>query len=263
MKIAIVTLWYNEEDLAPFFLKHYSYVDRIFLFLDADTTDNTRKICESYSNVKIENFSFPEGFDCITQVEKINQVVKELKGQFDWVYSVDADEFIFPPKEYKDAKEFLAKQETEQFNLVRAKMWQVFPHYTDPDLDPTNPVIKQRQHGDPDLNSQFNLHYANKPIVVKPETDIIWHPGCHSFRSSKIKVAEKVFYGVHWKMASEQIAIKRRIEGRRLRLSKRQIKRCMSWQDWNVSKETILADLEKHKNDPNVLGDLLPKEGVN
>lgn len=260
MKIAIITMWYNEEDLAPFFLKHYNYVDTIFLTLDTDTNDNTRKICEGYPNVKLDSFSFPDGFDSIKKVAKVNQVVRELKGQFDWVYSVDSDEFIFPPKKYKDAREFLAKQEAEQFNIVRAKMWQVFPHCTDSDLDPTKPVIRQRQHGDPDLKSQFNLHYANKPVVAKPETSIAWHPGCHGFNCSKPNEAEETFYGAHWKMASEKIAIKRRIEGRRLRFSKSHIAMNMGWQDWHVTKESILEDLEKHKNDPNVLGDLLPEE---
>ena len=54
-------------------------------------------------------------------------------------------------------------------------------------------------------------------------------------------------------MASEKIAIKRRIEGRKLRFSKRQISMNMSWQDIRITKEEILKDLEKHKNDPNVL----------
>lgn len=256
MKIAIITIWYNEQDLAPFFLKHYSYVDKIFLFLEA--TDKTKEICEQFPNVQIEDFIQPNGMDDILKIEKIHQAVRELKGEFDWVYSVDADEFIFPPKEYKNAREFLAKQEAEKFNLVRAKMWQVFRHYTDSDLDPIKPVIRQRQHGDPDLDSEFNGAYANKPIVVKPETDIVWSVGCHIILSGSIKEAKEQFYGAHWAMVDKDIAIRRRIYGRKLRLSKRQIEGGLTFQHINITEEKIKEEVEKHKNDPNVLGCLLP-----
>ncbi|GAI19650.1 unnamed protein product [marine sediment metagenome] len=161
MKIAIVTVWYNEEDLAPFFLKHYSYTDKIFLFLEA--TDKTKEICEQFPNVQVEDFIQPDGMDDILKVEKINQVVRELKGEFDWVYSVDADELIFPPKEYKDAKDFLFKQQKNSYNLVYTKIFQVYRHVTDEDLDINKPILAQRQHGDPDLTSFFNRSYI-KPI---------------------------------------------------------------------------------------------------
>jgi len=255
MKIAIVTVWFNEEDLAPFFLKHYRDIDKIFLFLEA--TDKTKEISKQFPNVEIESFSFPQGFDDITKVEKINSVVKQLKGKFDWIYSVDADEFIFPPKGYGDAEEFLVRQQAQGFNLIRAKIWQVYRYVSDLDLDPTKAAIGQRQHGDPDLNSRFNSYYANKPIVVKPETDIVWNPGCHSIRSGNIKEAKEKFYGAHWAMADVNIAIKRRIYGRKKRLSKRQIERRLTWQHIDITEKEIREEINKHKHDPDVLGALL------
>ncbi|GAI63944.1 unnamed protein product, partial [marine sediment metagenome] len=103
MKIAIITVWYNEQALAPFFLKHYSYVDNIFLYLDRDTNDNTLNICKSFPNVIIGDIRFPNGYDSVDHTNKINASIKELKGRYNWVYSVDSDELIFPPKEYKNA----------------------------------------------------------------------------------------------------------------------------------------------------------------
>ena len=113
MRVAIITVWHNEEDLAPFFLKHYSYVDNILLYLDTDTNDATRSICETYPNVTIRDISFPGGYDSIIMVDRINNTVREL-GEYAWIYAVDADEFIFPPNE--DAKDFLCRQ--EQYNVV-------------------------------------------------------------------------------------------------------------------------------------------------
>jgi len=261
MKIAIITVWYNEEDLAPFFLKHYSYVDKIFLFLE--TTDKTKEICEQFPNVEIQDFIQPDGMDDILKVEKINKAVRELKGRFDWIYSVDADEFVFPPKEYRDAREFLTKQEKEGYNLVYAPIFQVYRHFTEEDLDINKPVLAQRQHGDPNFNSRFNRLFV-KPIIVKPETNITWTPGCHFFeKNPNIKQAKEVFYGVHWAMVDERIAIKRRIYGRKLRLSERQIAKNMTWQHINITEEKIKKEIEEHKNDPNVLGALLPNKRGN
>ena len=76
MKIAIVTVWYNEEDLAPFFLKHYSYVDDLYVYLDTATSDSTRKICEAHSNVTIRDMSFPAGYDPAAQVRRVTSAAR-------------------------------------------------------------------------------------------------------------------------------------------------------------------------------------------
>jgi len=257
MKIAIVTFWYNEQDLALFFLKHYSYIDKIFLYLDSDTNDNTKEICTKYPNVELRRFTFSKGFDDITKVEKINEVVKNLVGQFDWIYAVDSDEFIFAPKKYRNTAEFLRKQEDLGYNLVYAKIFQVYRHFTDKDLDINKPILPQRTHGDPNFKSLFNRSYI-KPVIVKPEIGIIWNPGCHSFKiNSKIKIAEEQFFGAHWAMVDERIAIKRRIFGRKMRLSARQIARGMTWQHINITEDEIKKRIKEHENDPDVLGSLI------
>jgi len=256
MRIAIVTFWYNEEELAPFFLKHYSYVDDIFVYLDIDTNDGTRSICEAHSNVTIRDMSFPEGYDPMTHTSKINSVVKGLKH--DWVYVVDGDEFIQQPKQYEDAKEFLLKQEQAGYTLVIARMFQVFRHFTDEDLDISKPVLAQRCHGDPNLKTMFNRCYI-KPIVVKPETGVSWRPGCHVYCGNRnIRVAKEQFFGAHWKMADDSFVIKRRLHNIQARLSQRSLKLRMSYQDIGITEESILGDLEKHRHNPDVLSSLLP-----
>ena len=258
MKIAIVTFWYNEKEIAPFFLKHYSYVDDIFVYLDTDTNDGTRSICEAHPNVTIRDMSFPVGYDPMTHTCKINSVVKGLK--FDWVYVVDVDELIQQPKQYKSAEGFLHKQEQAGYTLVIARMYQVFRHVTDKDLDINKPVLSQRCHGDPDLTTAFNRHYI-KPIVAKPETGISWLPGCHAYHGNEsIRVAEEQFIGAHWKMADDSFVIKRRLHNIQARLSKRSLMLRMSYQDIDITKEIILRDLEEHRRDPDVLGPLLSAE---
>lgn len=254
MKIAIVTVWYNEEDLAPFFLKHYSYVDNIYVYLDTVTNDSTRNICKAHSNVTIRSMSFPAGYDPAAQVRRINSAVRALKH--DWVYAVDADELIQQPKQYQSAKAFLLEQQDQGYNLVIAKMFQVYRHVTDQDLDITKPVLPQRSHGDPDLSTVFNRCYV-KPIVVKPETGIAWHVGCHNYKKNKnIRVAKERFFGAHWKMADPVLAIRRRMHNR-ARLSKESRKKRRLWQDARITKKAILTALKQHSHDPNVLSSYL------
>jgi hypothetical protein len=256
MKLAIVTVWYNEEDLAPFFLEHYSYVDDIYVYLDTDTNDSTRSICKAHPKVTLRSITYPKGYDPGLQVQAMNKAVRSL--EHDWVYAVDADEFIQQPKQYRSAKEFLYKQEQVGYNLVIARMYQVYRHVTDKDLDINKPVLEQRRHGDPDLSTAFNRCYI-KPIVVKPEVGVVWRVGCHKYRGHEsIRPATEHFIGAHWKMADPKFASKRRISGIRDRLSRGSIQRRRCWQDSSATKKSILGDLKRHSRDPDVLGSLLP-----
>ena len=74
MKIVLITMWYNEEFLAPFFLNHYKWVDKIHILLDADTDDNTEAIATGYSNVLIEHFNFPCFYYIIHHVRKLEML---------------------------------------------------------------------------------------------------------------------------------------------------------------------------------------------
>jgi len=54
MKIAAVTMVYNEAMLLPYFLRHYSYLDEIHVLYETDTTDNSLDILQQATNVVIE-----------------------------------------------------------------------------------------------------------------------------------------------------------------------------------------------------------------
>lgn len=260
MKIAIVTMWYNEEDLAPFFLKHYNYVNKIFVYLATDTYDNTRGICGACSNVKIvDDPAYLGGFDDIVKIRRTNHAVRGLRGKFDWVYVVDADEFIQQPKQYRSAREFLRRQVKKGYNLVYARMYQVYRHVTDVDLDISKPVLPQRCHGNPNLRSLHNRRYV-KPIVAKPETGISWGAGCHSYHGNKhvIRRAREHYIGAHWCMADDSFPVKRRIRDRKLRLSKQNIAARRGRQHIDATEESVLRELKAHRRDPDVLSSLLP-----
>lgn len=244
MKIKILTVWYNEEFLAPFFLSHYNYVDEIYVLLDSDTNDGTRDILERSDKVIIEDFTFPNGMDDSLKADHINRVLKTIKS--DWIYVLDADEFIFTP-DFENAREFLSRIEG---NVVMARMWQVYRNERDNDLDITiEPVIFQRSYGDPNRETGINAAY-NKPIILKTpiEFDLLY--GNHQIIGNNYKLSEESFDGAHWAMADKCFSIDRRIKGRKERQSKHNLNTGMTYHQHNITEEILLKEIEEHKNDP-------------
>jgi len=244
MKIGIITMWYNEGLLAEFFLRHYSFVDEIHVIIDKDTNDRTREICDRFFNVKTTSFVFEDGFNDQIKQEKINEVVLTKRGFFDWIYVLDADEFIFPP--VGSAKQYLELQDGD---VLSARMWQVYRHCLDKDLK-VNDIepIYQRRHGDPSLTG-FNSFWI-KPVIVRPDISPQWTKGCHKLKSPKqINFSFNYFQGTHWANADPALAVARRLASKS-RQSQANINNHWQEHNHNISKEEILAFCKEHENDP-------------
>ena len=239
MRIEIVSMWHNEAFLAPFFLNHYAYADKIHLIIGEDTTDNTFEICSKYPNVEIDEFTFPDKL--INDTLKIKKFNEAIKGfDCDWIIALDSDEFIFAPGQ-EDPREFLSRQNE---NLLHASMWQVYRHVTESDLDPSKPAIWQRRYGNP------KLHHI-KPIIVKPEAEIEWGIGHHSYKTTdKIKESQDFFLAAHWAMVDADMAIARYIAGRKNRISEENYAHYYGYHTFDLTEEKIRAECELHLHDP-------------
>lgn len=255
-------MWYNEEFLAPFFLKHYAWADRITLLYDRDTTDNTRAIATAYPNVHITPFRFPDMMDDALKIDIINKVYTESKA--DWVLCVDADEFVFFKEDgvfQYDLPRYIEKH--PGYDLFFVSLFQIYRHSDDADLDPALPAIPQRRHGDPNITTGINLLY-NKPILIRGglERSIAWSPGCHSIRIDKdeysitshaaapIAIAPATLMEAHWAMADPAFAVERRVKNRRLRQSKNNLEQKMTVQHHDVTVKSIMKEFAEHMNDP-------------
>lgn len=242
-KISIVTKWLNEEDLAPFFLAHYAWADEIIVLLDTRTDDHTEEIIAGYPNARIIPVEYPEGFNCIRAIDRINEVAGTLNT--DWIICVDADEFVFPHGG-GDVREALLGCD----DVVYADMWQVYRHKTEIDLDPTIPVMNARRFGDPDRDGMPNRLYK-KPCIIRAGCGIEWEVGCHYFHSGHdISVSKTRFDGAHWAMADAGIAIKRRKRFRREVLSRDDVERQFSSHNYDITNEQIIRICKQHLNDP-------------
>ncbi len=259
INVEIITAWYNEEFLAPFFLKHYSFADKIHILLDADTNDKTLLEIEKAGNVNVEYVKYPDKFDDRMKIEKIMQVYKKIKHG--WVFAVDSDEFLFPLPFETTMREALAKENHN--DVIYAQMWQVYRHRSDKDLDPDLPPVLQRRHGDPNVSEGLNALY-NKPVIVKAGLNIKWGAGCHHLHflrpknkilrlfakfKRKPKISGNKFYGAHWAMADPLFCIERR-RGRKARMSQNNLDRGHGSHYLEDTEDRIRQEVEIHLDDP-------------
>ena len=259
MNIEIITAWYNEEYLAPYFLEHYSFANKIHILLDSDTNDNTLLEIEKSSNAEIEHIKYPDGFDDEIKIAEMMRVYRNIEQG--WVFAVDSDEFLFPLPLETTVREALEKE--KEHDVVYAQMWQVYRHRNDEDLDPNLPTVLQRRHGDPNVTEGVNARYT-KPAIVKACLDFEWRTGCHRIRfprpeniltrlfgkiSGKSRISPNKFYGAHWAMADPLFCIERRL-GRQDRLSQNSLEKGYGSHYLQDEEERIWKELEAHLDDP-------------
>jgi hypothetical protein len=259
-------MWYNEEFLAPFFLNHYSWVNKIHIILDVDTNDNTESIAREYQNVEIEYFKFPDMMDDILKVKKLNEKYTSLRNA-DYVLLVDSDEFIFCNTLEKPVRDHV--EETRK-DVYFVNLWQIYKHEDDPPLDPNAPIPLQRRRGDPDMEDPFNIRYV-KPIVVKGRKNLYWRIGNHELiyngysllwntrnigimRALNVSVERsELLQGSHWRLVELDETIKRRILNRKQRQSRANLTHGLTWHFHHITETKIIQEYNKNRNRPIVI----------
>jgi hypothetical protein len=197
VRVEVITSWHNQAFLAPFFLDHYRYADRIHVIVDARTDDDTLAICARYPNVAIDSIRFPDGFEHEHRLAKLNAVYRALRCE--WVYAVDADQFIFPLPWGTNPRPALNRE--HDFDVVRVRLWQVHRHRTDADPDPRRPAVPQRRHGEPNA-AQGSDAAGSKPLIVRGGLDAGWTDACQTFGRPGLRISPRVFGGAHWAKAN-------------------------------------------------------------
>jgi 2-polyprenyl-3-methyl-5-hydroxy-6-metoxy-1,4-benzoquinol methylase len=266
MRIELITMWYNEEFFAPFFLNHYSWVDKIHILLDADTNDRTESVAREYPNVEVQPVRFPDMMDDILKAETISHKYRTLM-EADYVIVADSDEFIFCNQIEKPVRLHL---ENTRKDVYFANLWQIYEHENDPPLDANRAVAAQRRHGDPDMDDPFNITYI-KPAIVKARQNLHWTPGNHelvyaghslcwntrnaqTFRSLNVSVERReMLQGAHWRLVDLKETIKRRIVNRKQRQSKVNLARGLTIQYHHITEEDIVQEYHSNKRRPIVL----------
>lgn len=238
-KIFVISHWYNEELLAPLFLKHYAFADEIHILLDIDTNDNTREILSRQSNIVIDN-AYCGGFDDAEKTKNLNRAISNVKEG--WIYVVDADEFIFP-ENFEDVQTFLGRQTAD---VVKCINFHVYRHSTEKDIDYEKEVIPQRIHA---LNGGREFrNWFIKPSVFRASAGVVLTIGNHSYLGEYTCSTER-YIGAHWKLADMEIAIRRRLSNKE-RMSFENKRKGYSNHEFHITKERIEQLLAKNSNLP-------------
>lgn len=254
MRVRVVSMWFNEERLAPFFLQHYAWADEIVILVDADTSDGTWEILREAlgvrgSNLRYRGFDFPRGLDDALKARALTAVANE--PGCDWAIVADADEFVFTVNSKREEQGFATWGIQEARNVadvIWVPMWNVYRHQNDNDLDPSRPTLPQRRYGDQ------HIHHV-KPCAFRVGTGVELGPGSHSFTGSANlrevgRAKDGPLAAAHWQYADPDLAALRLVTNRKDRLSPENLARGHGAHYLSLTEESVRAECARHLDDP-------------
>ena len=195
INITVITHVWNESAMLPYFIRHYRAmeVDRIIVFVDRETNDHSREICNEYA---VECRESPcHGLDDAGFVGWANREYQTFRGETEWLLWPDCDEMIWhvdglwkPLKAYARAGIRLLKSSVG-WNMVSEK----FPTTTGQIYDEV----------------KMGLAWpCAKPIILKPEINIEWSAGKHNATGEPTKEVDDIQY-LHFRLLGLDYCLER------------------------------------------------------
>ena len=161
---AISRIW-NSQKLLPYFLRNYSFCDKIILY-DFMSDDNSVEIAKADPLVDLRQTGKPLEVDILTTTAWINEVYKEARGQADWVMLPDGDEFFYCETGMRNAlQDYMERGVTLPF-VTGYNMF----HDELPNTD--GQLWEKYKQGVPHI-------MLNKPTVFNPELEMNFGHGQH------------------------------------------------------------------------------------
>lgn len=165
MSVEAHILCFNEQDILPYTLRHYTMIaDRVVLH-DAFSTDGSRDIARKYG-VEIRDWN------CIGVNDLIAKQTKEraiLESKCDWCGVVDADEIIFFPEGHFHT---LSVYDADNVAVVKTRGYEMFADEFPNTEQQIYDVVK---HGAADQK------WYGKPVLIAPKRikQLTFGAGCH------------------------------------------------------------------------------------
>lgn len=207
MNNLVLTCLYNEEHIIKLFLTYYNSLlstlgSGTIMFVDFGCTDNTIRIINQFKfnpNVKVEiidNYTTEHREDILMLYR--NHYWKRFKNEYDYVFVVDADEFIYDPNLIENLKSGTDCLISEGFDVVTEHFKQISKR------------IKKCEDIRLFMSSVWPFVNLNKINVFNPKT---FHPnyndGCHTANPvCKIPFICKPTFLIHFKCIGYNLYIK-------------------------------------------------------
>lgn len=96
MIIHLYALCWNEEQLLPYFFRHYDWIDTFFIY-DNFSTDHSRELLLQHSNVILNNFEITTNSFVKEAQIFYNEIWKNSREVADWVVICNIDELMYHP----------------------------------------------------------------------------------------------------------------------------------------------------------------------
>jgi hypothetical protein len=164
-------LAWNEEQILPYTLDHYSsFCDQIFIH-DNMSTDDSMEIYKKYPRVTVLKWSSNDEINELNYVQIKSNAYKQYSRDADWVIVCDCDEFLYHP----DLMRILAEYKVQGVTVPKIDghdmVAEVFPEY---DGQPLTSKVK--------IGSDVYAPMC-KNIIFDPSLDVQYGIGGHSFRA--------------------------------------------------------------------------------
>lgn len=187
MKVIIMMLCYNQADILPFTLRHYSYfADEINVWDDA-SNDGSREILQAHPKVVLRDWPHPgSGINEDLFLSHAYDWYPKARGLFDWVMWVDPDEIIYAP----DIKEILERELASGTDVIQTRGYNM----TGKGL----PKDDGRQIWEI-LKTGTSAPIYSKPVVFRPEVELRWNRGKHALESCSGKISEPLLKLLHYR----------------------------------------------------------------
>lgn len=178
MKIIIFSIIYNQSDILPWYLRHYStFADEICVW-DDFSTDGSRQILQACPKVVLRDWPYRTGIDEDTFLKHAYEWYPLAHPNYDWAIWVDIDEFIYEPNILSILKECLDKG----YEVVKPDGYNMTSNGLPID-DGKSQLWELVQMG-------VRGPLYSKPIIFKPSIHIRWTRGKHELENCNPKVIQ-------------------------------------------------------------------------
>jgi hypothetical protein len=200
LRVAVITIVHNEEDLILPFLDHYRALGAdTFFVIDNESNDRTADFARQIPNVVLSKLESGGTGDELMRYSAFNRTRASCIGQYDYVLLVDTDEFVVPKE--GTLKDTLAKY--PDLGVLACTGFEVVPGPGEGPYDPARPLLQQRGWG-------VLYPEKDKPIVLRPEAPVRLSIGMTRIDGPIRQQVVAPFWLYHFASCDERLYFKRK-----------------------------------------------------